>query len=279
VETAAGRFYRLHPSSSFRHFRKGIRSMSSLRRLALALYAAPLSLGLAACGDTAGEGALPVSEPIAAIAAPAGQQWADAVAITPEGGWLVGNPAAPIKLVEYGSLTCPGCAAFSEDAMQPLRDKYINSGRVSLELRSVPLHGAVDLLLTRLLECGPKEAAPLLAEQIWSNLDAVLDPIQANAAGIEQAMGLPENQRFVAYAEQGGLLEFFAARGMSADQARQCLADFPAMQALAERLDAQTTKDGVTGTPTFFVDGRLIELSPGPTWPQVEPVLQNAGAR
>ena len=83
--------------------------MSSLRRLALALCAAPLALGLAACGD-ADEGGLPSSEPIAKIAAPAGQQWVDAVAVTPEGGWLVGNPEAPIKLVEYGSLTCPACA-------------------------------------------------------------------------------------------------------------------------------------------------------------------------
>ena len=29
---------------------------------------------------------------------------------TPEGGFVIGNPNAPLKLVEYGSLTCPACA-------------------------------------------------------------------------------------------------------------------------------------------------------------------------
>src|SRR5688500_2291328 len=133
--------------------------MTRFRPLLLAVLAAPLALALAACGDSAVEGGPPSAEPVAAVPPPAGTTWADTVEITPEGGWLAGNPDAPVKLVEYGSLTCPACAAFSTSGMQPLREEYINSGRVSYELRSVPLHGAVDLVLTRLLECSPKEAA------------------------------------------------------------------------------------------------------------------------
>ncbi len=250
--------------------------MSSLRRLVFAVCAAaPLALCLAACGD-ADDGGLSVNEPVAPVAAPAGQQWTDIVSTTAEGGWVVGNPQAPIKLVEYGSLTCPACAGFAETGVQPLREKYISSGRVSWELRSVPIHGTIDLVLTRLLECGPKEAAPPLAEQLWGNLSAVLGPVQTNAAALQQAMTLPENQRFVAFAEQAQLLEFFAARGISADQARQCLADFPAIQTLAERLQVQSEKDGITGTPTFFVNGAKIDAI---KWTDLEPVLQNAGAR
>ena len=248
--------------------------MPNLSRLLLAAATAPLALALAACGSESGG---PVSgEAIAPVAAPAGQQWTDTVAITPEGGWLIGNPDAPIELIEYGSLTCPACANFSQTGMQSLRDDYINSGRVSLGFRSVPIHGAVDLVLTRMLECGPKEAAPLLAEQLWGNLDAVLTPIQSNAAALEQAMSLPENQRFVAYADQGGLIEFFAARGFSIAQSSECLSDFAAMQALAERLQAQADKDGVNSTPTFLLNGTAIDET---SWAALEPMLQNAGAR
>src|SRR6478736_2167836 len=188
--------------------------MSSLRRLVFALCAAPLALGLAACGSGDDEGGLPSGEAVAAVAAPAGQQRTDVVAITPEGGWLAGNPKAPIRLLEYGSATCPACAAFSNEGMEQLREKYVNSGRVSYEFRSVAIHGAVDLVLTRLLECAPKEAVHPLAEQLWANNAAVLGPLQANGAALEQAMGLPENQRFIAYADQGGLLDFVAARGI-----------------------------------------------------------------
>ena len=248
--------------------------MPMYRSTLLAALAAPLALALAACGS--GEEAPVKAEPIAPIAAPAGQSWADTVAITPEGGWLAGNPEAPIKLVEYGSLTCPACAAFSVGGMKPLREKYVNSGRVSLEFRSVPIHGAIDLVLTRLLECGPKEAAHPLAEQLWANNAAVLDPVTANAARLEQALGLAENQRFVAFAEEARVLDFFAARGMSTDQARQCLSNAPAIQALAERMQTQTEKDEITGTPTFFLNGARLDAI---SWADVEPALQRAGAR
>jgi protein-disulfide isomerase len=238
------------------------------------VFAAMAALALGACGS--GDEAAPSGEAIAPIAAPAGQQWTETVAITPEGGWLVGNPDAPIKLIEYGSLTCPACAAFSQTGMQPLREKYIDSGRVSWELRSVVIHGAVDLVLTRLLKCAPKEAAPLLAEQLWGNVNAVLDPLQRNAAGLEQAMSLPPEQRFAAYAQQGGLLDFLAARGISVDQGSQCLSDAAAIEALAAEMQAQATKDEVGGTPTFFVNGALVD---GITWADLKPVLQRAGAR
>lgn len=250
--------------------------MPSFRRFAVLILAAPLSLALAACGGGTEDGAAPSGEPVAAVAPPAGQEWADVVTVTDEGGWLAGNPEAPLKLVEYGSLTCPACANFSITSAQPLRETYVNSGRVSFELRSMPLHGALDLLLTRMIECAPKEAAHSLAEQIWANLDALLAPVQANSDALNQALSLPENQRFVAFAQQAQLLEFFAARGISTDQARQCLSDAAAVQALAERLQAQAEADQVTGTPTFFLNGNRLD---GLAWSDVEAALQQAGAR
>lgn len=246
--------------------------MTPFRRIVLATT---LALGLAACGGDADE-APPAAEPVAAVAAPDGQAWSDTVSVTQQGGWKVGNPEAPISLVEYGSLTCPACAAFSQEGMQPLIQNYIGSGRVSYEFRSVPIHGAIDLLLTRLLECGPKEAAVPLAEQLWGNLDQVIGGAQANPAGLERAMSLPNDQRFVAYADAAGLYDFFSARGVSVDQARQCLSDFGAIQSLAERMQGQADTDEVTGTPTFFLNGRRID---GTRWVDVEPALQNAGAR
>src|SRR5688500_16911831 len=106
--------------------------MPSFRRTALfAALTAPLALALAACGSNE-EGAVS-GETVAPTPAPAGQQWVDVAAVTPEGGWLIGNPDAPLKLVEYGSLTCPGCAQFSETGIPTLRENYVNSGRVSFE--------------------------------------------------------------------------------------------------------------------------------------------------
>src|SRR5690606_8956683 len=123
--------------------------MLSLRRTAPAFCAAPLVLALAACGsESETEAGLPTGEPIAAIPAPEGQSWTETAAVTPEGGYVVGNPDAPLKLVEYASHTCPACAAFSTDSAGNI-DGYIASGVVSYEIRN-QIHNAIDLTLAML---------------------------------------------------------------------------------------------------------------------------------
>lgn len=247
-----------------------------MTRLRSILLATPLLLALAAC-DTggAGEGAL-TGDPVAEVAPPAGTTWSATATRTEEGGWVVGNPDAPITLIEYGSLTCPACALFSTEGSAKLHSDYIDTGKVKYELRSVLIHGVVDLLLTRMLECAPVSSAVPLADQVWANLDAVTGGFQANAPALEQAMTLPENQRFAALGEIGGLNAFFAARGISADQAQVCLADNVAVEALAEKATAQANEDGVTGTPTFILNGQKLDVT---RWSEVEVALQNAGAR
>lgn len=247
--------------------------MRATRTLALA---ATLALALAGCGEAQGDAGAIAAEPVAPVAAPAGSSWDEQVARTPEGGWLVGNPAAPIQLVEYGSLTCPACANFSEEGAAQLHSDYIDSGRVNFEFRSVLIHGAADLLLTRMLECGAEQAAVPLAHQVWGNLDAVLAPIQANAAAMEQAMTLPEDQRFVSMAQTAGFIDWFAARGIGTEQARTCLADAAAVERLAAQTQEAATADDVTGTPTFFLNGARLEAT---GWAEVEAALQRAGAR
>lgn len=249
--------------------------MLTLRRIALATLAAPLALGLAACSEEAGEGTT-TGDPVAAVAAPAGTEWSQTAVRTEQGGWLVGNPDAPIKLIEYGSLTCPTCARFSMDGSVSLHANYINTGKVSYELRSVAIHGILDLLLTRMLECAPVNVAVPLADQVWHNLDAVTGPFSANQPAIEAAFDLPDDQRFFAMAQAGGLTEFFAARGISADQAQVCLADAAAVTTLADQTQAAAEEDAITGTPTFFINGtRMTETN----WNSVEIALQAAGAR
>ncbi len=247
------------------------------RSLALAA-AAPLALALAACGDTnAADPNGAAAAPVAAVPAPAGTAWRDTVTETPAGGHLVGNPNAPIKVVEYGSLTCPTCAAFSEEGMEPLLSDYVDSGRVSFELRNFAVHGPIDIVLARMARCGTKEAVVPLSDQVWQNLQSLTAPLQSNQAAAEQAMSLPMDQRFAALAQVGGFYDFFASRGISADQARACLADVPSLEKLAAETDRYAKEDGVTGTPTFTLNGGKLDGVNG--WASLEPALQRAGAR
>lgn len=245
------------------------------RTLSLAL-AVPLSLALAACGSGGETNTGTVeAQPVANVTPPAGQQWTDVVVATPEGGFRMGNPDASIKLVEYASLTCPACAQFSQTGGQPLKEQYVNSGRVSFELRN-QIHGPHDLVLARLVRCGPEGSGIALSDQVFANQQAVLQPVFGNEAAFEQALQLPEDQRFVRAAEVGNFYDFFAARGLSEEQARQCLADFASLETIANNSQTQSDELGIEGTPTFLINGNNVGSL---TWAQLEPMLQRAGAR
>ncbi len=248
--------------------------MTTIRKIAFVTLAAPLALGLAACGSQEEEGALE-GEAIAAIPAPEGQQWAETVTVTDKGGYALGNPEAPIRLVEYGSLTCPGCAAFAATATRPL-EEYVNSGRVNFEFRSFIIHGPLDLALTALIGCSGPETAHPLSEQVWANLGEIQQRAYADQGALERALQLPENKRFVAFGEVAGLYDFFSARGLSEEQARACLADFDNLTRLAEYSQGYAQDDGIASTPTFSLNGRVLSET---SWQDVEAAIQRAGAR
>ena len=129
------------------------------------------ALTLAGCsnGDSGGNaGATAASAPVAAKAAPAGQSWTDTVVKTAE-GYRVGNPDAPVKVIEYGSRLCPTCGAFAREGYEPLMKNYVNTGKVSLEFREFLVHGAPDLPPSLLGTCVPPATFFPLLEAMYVN--------------------------------------------------------------------------------------------------------------
>jgi protein-disulfide isomerase len=249
----------------------------AMKLAALSSAALTLSLLLAGCGKAESPAADPAASvaKIAPIAAPAGKSWAETVATTPEGGYRLGNPDAPIKLIEFASLTCSHCAEFAAKGFTPLREKYVASGRVSLEMRNF-VRDPIDITAAMLTRCGAPESYFPLSEQVFANQPAIFQAAQAAGPKLEAAAALPENQRFVAIAQALGLVEFFAARGIAADQSAACLAKGQSATELAERASEQGKTFDVAGTPTFLVNGAKVPVA---SWEELEPILQRMGAR
>jgi len=258
--------------------------MISFNRIRVAaLVLASAALPLSAChkadsGSSTATGATVGSlsgAPVPAVPPPTGKAWSDVVSATSAGGMVMGNPAAPIKLVEYGSLSCPHCAHFAKTGYKPLVDKYVDTGKVSYEYRSFAIHGTLDVPLTVLVRCASPQAFFGLVEQLYTNQPAVMARIQQGAKQAEAASALPIEKRFVAMSDAMGFTDFFSARGVSVDQAHACLAN----PANAERVgkDAQSFSDqGIDSTPTLTING----IKTGATsWAELEPMLQKAGAR
>lgn len=241
------------------------------------LLPALAALVLAGCNkaDSGSSAAAPANgEPVAAVAPPAGKAWADVLAASPEGGVVMGNPKAPIKLVEYGSLSCPHCAKLAQDGAAALTEKYVNTGKVSWEFRSFAIHPQ-DVPLTVLARCGGNETFFPLVEQVYANFDALSESTQKGAAKLGNMASVPPAERFTTMADALGFTDFFAARGISRDQAKACLTNAAAAEKVAAESDA-ASKAGIDSTPTLLINGGKVS---GNTWAELEPALQKAGAR
>lgn len=248
--------------------------MSSLR-LTLALTAAPLALPLAACGSNGGDGGdAPKGDAVAAVAAPAGSSWTETVQQTADGGFLLGNPNAPIKLIEYGSLSCPHCAKLAQDGYPKLLSDYVGTGKVSLEFRSFAIHPQ-DIPLTLLAQCGGPQTFFPMIEEFYKNFDAMSERTMQGADAANATSSLPPAQRMVALSDALGFTEFVAARGISQDQARACLSDTANATKYAD-FSQKYSADGINATPTLVLNGSKLEVA---TWAELEPLLQQAGAR
>ena len=231
-------------------------------------------VALAGCGgaETSTAGKQPAA---ATIPAPAGQSWADTVTQTPEGGHLMGNPNAPVKLVEFGSLTCHICAEFDKEGSEPLKG-YVNSGTVSWEFRPF-IRNSLDLVASRLADCVPAQAFFPIVDSLYADQSAwAFDrEAQINAA-IQANASQPPTRLVGALGTASGLDERFAARGLSTAAQTQCLGDANALTALADRTQSAGQEYDIQGTPTFLLNGRKVE---GTAWSLIEQQLIGAGAR
>ena len=203
-------------------------------------------------------------------AAPAPADWAQTVVATPEGGFRMGNPAAKVKLVEYGSLTCSHCATFAKEGMASLVNTYVRSGKVSYEYRNMVLNG-LDVAATLVARCGGPGPYFRVADKLYATQDQWKDRIRKLTDAQKQALNaLPEDQRLGRLAELAGIPELAAPHGIAPAEAKKCLEDREAFDGLGKFNEAATTL-GVGGTPTFFLDGANIGSH---TWATLEPILR-----
>src|SRR6478609_4783967 len=212
--------------------------MKMVRPLGLALL-----IALAACSKK-DETPAPTG-PVAAVAPPAGKQWTEVVAATPEGGMRMGNPDAPIKIVEYASYTCPHCKLFETEGAEPLQKKYISTGRVSWEFRSFLIHGP-DAAVTMLMNCrGPAPFFPL-SQQLYAAQDDWLGKMVEMTPAEQTALqSLPPSEQFKRLAEKGDLYGFFGVRGLPRAQADACMSDQAAIDKLTAAQERASTQDQV----------------------------------
>jgi protein-disulfide isomerase len=236
-----------------------------------------LALLLAGCGGNESNlSAIAANStaPLPQIPAPNNGDWTEVVSETPEGGYRMGNPDAPVKLVEYASITCPFCARFTAESYQPLTSQYVHSGQVSWEYRPFMIH-PTDPGVFALLRCRGPQTFFRLAEQRYATQDEWAGRLQSlPQSQLERLQSLPPTAQQAALVEAMQIDQFFRQRGMPQAQIDSCLADPATLRKLSDITNYGTNHDGVTGTPTLFVNGEKQD-NVG-TWQDLEPRLRAA---
>jgi protein-disulfide isomerase len=150
---------------------------------------------------------------------------------------VLGNPDAPVTIIEYGSLTCPHCAEFDQKTFPALKANWIDTGKAKLVFRVFPLNH-VDVGAAMVASCVPPDHyydfidAVYKSQGSWSR---AADPVQAVAS----------------IARLGG--------GLSEDKAKSCLADKALEKSIVDQAYATSKSYGVESTPTFFINGAPME--------------------
>jgi protein-disulfide isomerase len=246
-----------------------------IRRLSLALLPFALLAGCKQAPPPPGNTAAAVTANVAATV-PGGRDWASVVTRTVETGYRMGNPAAPVQLVEFGSRTCPHCAAFAASGMQPLVEKYVRTGKVSYEFRDWLRDGG-DVSAALIGRCkGAEGFFPLLAAQFAYQPHIFAKEASQTKAMAEAVTKAPESQQAYILAGQIGYLDFVKTQGIDDARARACLADMPTAEAIGKMNARADDEYKLDGTPTFLIDGKKVDAV---GWPELEADLQAALAK
>lgn len=233
----------------------------NVRRPMRSIVAASLLVIIGACdSNTPSNAAGAATSPAATTGAGAAttQDWTKTMTATADGGFLMGNPNAKVKILEFASLSCSHCADFHEASKIPLAN-YIRTGDVSLELRTFLLGGPLDPPVSLAVRC--QGAAPFfrLVDDVFRTQKTWMQTAFDNQARFAELQGQPQADQLLGILRIAGLDSFFAARGMPAAKLKQCLADTKQIDLLGKIRNDAVNQYGLTGTPTFAINGETQE--------------------
>lgn len=201
-----------------------------------------------------------------------GGNWAGMVEET-EGGHLFGNPEAETKLIEFMSYTCSHCAQFTRSGEGAIKLAYVPTGRINFEVRHL-IRDPIDLSAALLTHCGEPSKFGANHEAFMYRFDDWMEKA-GKATRAQQSRwqfgSLPA--RLQAIASDLDFYDIMESRGYSRVEVDRCLSDEAKARAMADQSAADVQKYGLTGTPSFILDGELLEGTH--SWPALEPRLKD----
>lgn len=150
----------------------------------------------------------------------------------------MGDPSAPVKIVEYADFQCPYCRMYWQDTEKQIIDQYVKTGKVYYEYRSVGAYLGEE-------SEASAEGAYCAGEQgkFWEYRDALF----ANWTGENVGDFTPAK-----------LKQYAASVGLDQVAFEQCLSSGKMTERVQQDLQ-NAQRDGIKGTPSFIINGKMVE--------------------
>lgn len=149
----------------------------------------------------------------------------------------LGNAKAKITVTEYASLSCSHCAAFHNEVFPAFKKKYVDTGKVRYVLREVLTppqdFAAVGYLTAR---CAGSAKYFEVVGEIFRSHPELAKTGDARAV----------------------LLRAAALGGLDEQKLQVCISDQANVDALNTRVQKAVAEGDISGTPTFFVNGKKV---------------------
>lgn len=150
----------------------------------------------------------------------------------PQSGMVLGEPQAPVELVEFGDLQCPVCKGYSEEILPPIIESRVKKGEVKIGFRNYAIIGEQSL------PAGAGAIAAGNQGRGWTYVEL----FYRNQG--EENSGYADDAFLEAIAEAAGV-----------DDIRRWKKDREAVVPEVEQSSAEAQRLGFTGTPSFAVRG------------------------
>jgi protein-disulfide isomerase len=149
-----------------------------------------------------------------------------------EGDMSMGPDTAKVTVIEYASASCPHCAKFYNEAFDQLKKEYIDTGKIKFIFREFP-HNDQAMAAFMVARCSPKEKYFPLVDVFFKT----------------QQKWVPD-----AYNQ---LKDIAKQSGMTETDFDACLKNEKVAKGVFEVRDKADRSYGVTGIPTFFINGKV----------------------
>lgn len=154
----------------------------------------------------------------------------------------LGNPDAPVTVVEYSSFTCPHCATFNQGPYEQLKADFIDTGRIHYIKREV-YFDRYGLWAGMVARCGGGERYHGIVEMLYDE--------QRDWAGANDPAQVAEKLRRLG-----------RQAGMNDAELNACLEDADTALELTEFYQANAEADNIRATPTFVINGQSYQNMP-----------------